>query len=139
MTRERENLYAAPATSQFAALVDSPGSLAGQKYVGPSGEEIPNEGQLSTTMQLEGGREGKFTFQAAPVRKPLLAVSSVNDKGNLVLFDGDQSYIIPGKGPLIAKLRALVAELPGKVKLHRKNGVYNIKAWRPTVGFSRRG
>ena len=48
-------------------------------------------------MTLEGGQEGRFTFQAAPVRKPLLAVSSVNDKGNLVLFDGDESYIIPGK------------------------------------------
>ena len=123
-----------------ATLVDSPGSLAGQKYVGPSGEEIPNEGQLSTSMLLEGGREGKFTFQAAPVRKPLLAVSSVNDKGNIVIFDGDQSFIIPGKGsPAIAKLRALIRDIPGKVQLHRKNGVYNMKAWKPKPGFTRRG
>ena len=122
-----------------ATLVDSPGSLAGQKYIGPSGEEIPNEGQLSTSMLLEGGREGKFTFQAAPVRKPLLAVSSVNDKGNIVIFDGDQSFIIPGKSPAIAKLRALVRDIPGKLQLHRKNGVYNMKAWKPKSGFTRRG
>ena len=120
-------------------LVDSPGSIAGQKYVGPSGEEIPNEGQFSTSLLLEDSREGKFTFQAAPVRKPLLAVTSVNDKGNLVIFDGIQSFVIPGKGPLIAKLRALIKEIPGKVQLHRKNGVYNMKAWRPKAGFSRQG
>ena len=46
-------------------LVDSPGPLAGQKYLGPAGEEIPNQGQLSTAMTLEGGREGRFTFQAS--------------------------------------------------------------------------
>ena len=121
-------------------LTDSPGSLAGQYYLGPGGEKIPNEGQLTTGMTLEGGQQGKFTFQAAPVRKPLLAVSSVNDKGNLVIFDGDESYIIPGKATdWIKKLRGLVQQIPGKLKLHRKNGVYNLKAWRPKAVFSRQG
>ena len=91
-------------------------------------------------MTLEGVREGRFTFQAAPVRKPLLAVSSVNDKGNVVIFDGDASYIIPGRGsPLVAKLRKLVNDIPGKVKLHRKNGVYNMRAWKPRPVFKRQG
>ena len=121
-------------------MVDSPGSLAGQKYLGPAGEEIPNEGQISTSMTLEGGREGRFTFQAAPVRKPLLAVSSVNDKGNLVIFDGENSYIIPGRNsPLVTKIRQLVQDVPGKVRLYRKNGVYTMKAWKPKPVFSRRG
>ena len=121
-------------------LVDSPGSLAGQKYLGPSGEEIPNQGQLSISMILEGGREGRFTFQAAPVRKPLLAVSSVNDKGNMVIFDGESSYIIPGGATAaVTQIRKIVEDLPGKVKLHRKNGVYTMKAWQPKPVFSRRG
>ena len=72
-------------------LVESPGSLAGQKYLGPGGEEIPNLGQLTAFMTIEGESEGRFTFQAAPVRKPLLAVSSVKDKGNLVIFYGAES------------------------------------------------
>ena len=33
-------------------LVDSPGSLAGQKYLGPAGEEIPNLGQMTTSMTI---------------------------------------------------------------------------------------
>ena len=97
-------------------------------------------GQLNTQMVLEGGRDGKFTFQGAEVRKPLLAVSSVNDKGNLVLFDSEGSFIIPGtdKG-LIQKIRNLVRSVPGKVNLHRKNGVFNMKAWKKTPGFTRPG
>ena len=88
-------------------LVDSPGSLAGQKYLGRGGEDIPNLGQISASMTIEGQREGRFTFQAAPVRKPLLAVSSVNDKGNLVVFDGTKSFIFPGKGPQVAEFLTL--------------------------------
>ena len=120
-------------------LVDSPGSLAGQKYLGPAGEEIPNQGQMMTSMTIEGQREGRFTFQAAPVRKPLLAVSSVNDRGNLVVFDGSDSFIIPGKGPQVAQLRKLIQDMTGKIKLHRKNGVYTMRAWKPKPVFSRQG
>ena len=120
-------------------LVDSPGSLSGQKYLGPGGEEIPNLGQITASMTIEGQREGRFTFQAAPVRKPLLAVSSVNDKGNLVVFDGTESYIIPGKGPQVVQFRQLIQAMAGKIKLHRKNGVYTMRAWKPKPVFSRQG
>ena len=120
-------------------LVDSPGSLSGQKYLGPGGEEIPNLGQITASMTIEGQREGRFTFQAAPVRKPLLAVSSVNDKGNLVVFDGTESYIIPGKGPQVVQFRQLIQAMAGKIKLHRKNGVYTMRAWKPKPVSSRQG
>ena len=109
-------------------LVDSPGSLAVQKYLGPGGEEIQNLGQITASMTIEGQREGRFTFQATPVRKPLLVVSSVNDKGKLVVFDGAESFIIPGKGPQVAELRELIQAMAGKIKLHRKNGVYSMRA-----------
>ena len=49
-------------------VVDSPGSIQGQKYVGPGGELIPNEGQFTITPTLEDGRTGKFTYQVAKVR-----------------------------------------------------------------------
>ena len=90
-------------------------------------------------MTIEDQREGRFAFQAAPVRKPLFAVSSVNDKGNLVVFDGEESFIIPGKGPQVTQLRKLIQAMSGKIKLHRKNGVYHMRAWKPRPVFSRQG
>ena len=36
-----------------------------------------------------------MAFQGAKVRKPLLAVSGVIDKGNIVVFDGSGSFILP--------------------------------------------
>ena len=119
---------------------DSPGSLSGQIFSGPGGEKIPNQGQLQASARLENGNKGNFLFQAAAVRKPLLAVSSVNDKGNLVLFDNEGSYIIPSHNKdLLTKLRQLVKQMTGKIALHRKNGVYNMKAWRSKPAFVRQG
>ena len=121
-------------------VIDSPGSLAGQQYVGPGNEKIPNEGQFVVPMLLEDGRHARSTYQAAQVREPLMAVSSVNDKGNLVLFDDKESYIIPGRNKdLIKQLRALVQKVPDKVQLHRKNGVFHMKAWKVKSGFTRQG
>ena len=50
-------------------VTESPGSLAGQVYVGPGNEKIPNEGQFVAPMRLEDGRYSKSTYQAARVRK----------------------------------------------------------------------
>ena len=91
-------------------------------------------------MRLDDGRMTNSTYQAARVRKPLMAVSSVNDKGNLVLFDNQESFIIPGNNkPLIAQIRALVQKVPDKVKLHRKNGVFHMKAWKVKPARQGRG
>ena len=121
-------------------VTDSPGSLAGQIFVGPGNEKLPNEGQFVAPMRLDDGRITQSTYQAAQVRKPLMAVSSVNDKGNLVVFDGKGSFIVPGinKG-LISQLRALIQKVPDKVPLHRKNGVFHMKAWKLKPGFTRQG
>ena len=69
-----------------------------------------------------------------------MAVSSVNDKGNLVVFDEKGSFIIPGGNKyLIGQLRTLIQRVPDKVKLHRKNGVFHMKAWKLKSGFTRQG
>ena len=78
-------------------------------------------------------------FQAAQVRKPLLAVSSVNDKGHLVLFDLAGSYLVPANAPEVVQIRALVERAKGKINLHRKNGVFHMKAWRKAAPFHRPG
>ena len=122
------------------ALRPSAGSLRGQRYVGPGGEVIANIGELSPTLRLANGATGKITFQGADVRKPLLAVSDVNRRGNVVVFDGDNSFIIPGTASELKDLRAIVARIRGKVPLQAKNGVYTMKVWRPPAaksGFTR--
>ena len=40
-----------------------------------------------------------MTFQGVKVHKPLLAVSVVMDKGNIVVFDGSGSFILPNTCP----------------------------------------
>jgi hypothetical protein len=121
-------------------VTDSPGSLAGQHFVGPAGDKICNEGQFVVPLRLNDGRITQSTYQAAQVRKPLMAVSSVNDKGNLVVFDGNGSFIIPGtQKDLIGQLRALIQKVPDKVPLQRKNGVFHMKAWKLKPGFTRQG
>ena len=123
-------------------LVPSAGSQRGQRYVGPGGEVIANLGQMEPSFKLPNGVMGKIVFQGAEVRKPLLAVSDVNKKGNLVMFDGSQSFIIPSGAPELAELRALVGKIRGKVPLHARNGVYTMKVQRAPArqaGFARPG
>ena len=65
--------------------------------MGPGGEKIDNLGELTVKVRTErhGGSDisSRVTFQGAKVRKRLLAVSGVVDKGNIVVFDGSGSFI----------------------------------------------
>ena len=63
-------------------VTDSPGALAGQMFVTPDGTKIANTGQFEAKVRLDDGRVTKSTYQAVAVRKPLMSVSSVNDKGS---------------------------------------------------------
>ena len=85
-------------------------------------------GEMVGKVMLEDGPTGKVKFQAAKIRKPLLAVSGVVDKGNLVIFDQD-SYMIPGDSPEIREIRRLIKQAKAKIPLNRKNGVYTMRAW----------
>jgi hypothetical protein len=121
-------------------LRPSAGSQRGQRYVGPGGEVIANMGQLEPSFRLPNRVLGKIVFQGAAVRKPLLAVSDVNKKGNLVVFDGANSCIVPGGAPELTELRALLGRIRGKVLLQAKNGVYTMTVRRttaPLAGFAR--
>ena len=119
-------------------VTPSAGSLAGQKFVGPGNEIIHNEGKFTADLLTEPGDLSQITFQAAQVRKPLLAVSGVNQKGNGVWFDGHESCILP-PGPTLNKIRAMVAQAQPKVPLHLKNGVFTMRCWQPGTPFAGRG
>ena len=90
-------------------VTDSPGSLAGQMFVKPDGTKIANACQFVAKVRLDDGRVTTSTYQAVAVRKPLMAVSSGNDKGNMVIFEEKGSFILPGTNKdLISRLRTLV-------------------------------
>ena len=119
-------------------VTDSPGPLAGQMYMWAGRDNIANQGQFLLPMRLDDGRVVKSTYHVAQARKPLMAVSSVNDKGSSVVFDEKGSFIIPGSNKdLISQLRALFQKMLDKVKLHRKNEVFHMRAWIFELGFTR--
>jgi len=117
----------------------SPGSCAGQMYVGPGGEKIPNIGQVKKQVMLEHGGLGNLQLQAAKVRKPLLAVSGVTDKGNMTIFDSEESTILPGHAPEVAQIRKLLKQVLDRIPLHRRRGVFTMRAWDAASGFARQG
>ena len=119
-----------PADLPGATLEPSEGSRRGLKYQGPGSELIPNLGQLCVTLMTLGGALGKTTWQAANVRKPLMAVSGINDKGNLVVFDNAGSAIVPGDAPEAAEIRRLLQRCQNRVDLERSGGVFTMRAWR---------
>ena len=122
---------------------ESAGSRAGQKYKGPGTDVIANEGEFDTLSAMESGARAKVTFQSAEIRKPLVAVSGLVDKGNLTIFD-QKSFVIPSSAPEVEMIRQLVAKARGKIPLHRERGIYKMRNWeisstQPTSGFPRPG
>ncbi len=70
-----------------------------------------------------------MTFQDAPVRKPLAAVSGITSKGNLVLFDKGGSFVASGDAPEAQEIRALIRKIKNRILLEEKKGVYLMPVW----------
>ena len=92
---------------------------------------------------LGNGVASATKFQGADVRKPLLAVSGLNDKGNPVWFDHDTtggSFIIPKGAPELLEIRKLIKQVKARVRLDRKGGIFQLRNWTPDAkaeGFPR--
>ena len=71
-----------------------------------------------------------MTLQRAKVRKPLLAVSGVIDKGNIVVFDGSGSFILNTCAG-VASVRKAITVVQGRIPLHAKHGVFVLRTWEP--------
>ena len=63
-------------------------------------------------------RSSRMTFQEDKVRKPLLAVSGMINKRNIVVFDGSGFCV-----------REAVTGVQGRIPLHAKNGVFVLRTW----------
>ena len=128
-------------------LKQSKGSVKGQRYVGPGCEKIDNFGELTVKVRTErhggGDISRRVTFQGANVRNPLLAVSGVTDKGNIVVFDGSGSFILPNSCAGVASVWKAITGVQGRIPLHAKNGVFVLRTWKledkPLTDFSQRG
>ena len=90
---------------------------------------MPNLGQKTIPLLTESGTARVATFQAAPVRKPLLAVSASCGAGQMVFFDNDGSYIMERDSPEGREIRRLAKQCVAKTALERKGGVYTLPAW----------
>ena len=82
------------------------------------------------------GANKRVTFQAATVRKTLLAVSNVCDKKQFCIFDNDGSYICPRDTPEGQAILKLVALMKHKISVQRKGGVYVLPTWITLVADS---
>ena len=127
-------------------LKPSKGSVKGQRYVGPGGEKIGNLGELTVKVRTErhcgGDISSRMTFHGAKDRKPLLAVSGVTHKGNIVIFDGSGAFTRPHSRAGVAFVKT-ITKVQGRMPLPAHNGVFVLRKWepedRPSTDFSRRG
>ena len=96
--------------------------MKGQRYVGPGREKMDNLGELTVKVRIEqhgaGDISSRVSLQGAKVRKPLLAVSGVIDKGNIVVCAG------------VASVRNHVTGVQGRIPLHANNGLFILRTWR---------
>ena len=83
----------------------SPGSKSGVHYVTASGNRIKNEGEKHIKIKTKTGDVRQMTFQVAKVTKPLCSVSKICEKGHIVVFDENGSYIKHKKTGAIIQLK----------------------------------
>ena len=83
--------------------------------MGTGDEKIDNSRELTVKVRTEqhGGCDisSRVTFQGAKVRKPLVALSGVIDKGNIVVFDGNGSFMLPSQCAGVASVRKAVTDV----------------------------
>ena len=92
------------------------GSVNGIMYEVANGTKIPNLGQQRMTLKTSEGKTRVITAQVCDVHKCLLSVSKLNYANQIVVLDGDESYIQDKTSG-------------DKIKVDHKDRVYFLKAW----------
>ena len=73
---------------------DTEASRNQENFLAANGEEIPNYGEVKVPIITRERTLRGITFQAAGVAKGLLSVEKMNESGHVVVFDGDDSYVV---------------------------------------------
>ena len=100
-------------------------SLKGECFISASGEDIPNYGEVTIPMVTREHGIKAVRFQAAGVAMPLLSAEKLNQAGNYVVLDGDESCIINKKTHEVTALR-------------REGGNFMLDVWVPPVSVSKK-
>jgi len=108
-----------PTMAPTVPTLDSPGSLRGQAYIAAGGERIPNLGQQTLNVTTNEYHEGQAIYQIAEVTRPLTAVGTTCDKGNLVVY-GQHSGCIYN------------LESGMQTNFTRRGGIYELDLWMRT-------
>ena len=91
--------------------IEKGSGLLGSRFV-----QDPQWGQKQLCVKTGGSELTKnITFQDAKVRKPPIAVSGCTRKGNMGLFDGQGSFILPVGCCEAEKLRKFTRQIKGKI------------------------
>jgi hypothetical protein len=91
-------------------------SIAGEQFVAANGSIIENEGERRVDVFTLDGTKRNMVFQVTGVNKTLASVSRICEKGHVVIFDGDDSYILNKTSGEVIPMR------------HR-NGVWLLEVW----------
>ena len=119
-----ENVIGPKSIPQYEAhIAETADSINGEGFISASGEEIPNFGEVILPIVTRERNLKTITFQAAGVAKPLLSAERLNQAGQLVIFDGDQSCIINKKTHEVMALR-------------REEGNFMLDVWIPPVSMA---
>ena len=107
-------------------------SKAGEQFVAANGSVIENEGERSVEVHTLDGVKRSMVFQVTTVNKALASVARMNEKGNIVVFDGENSYIQNKQPGEVIPLRK------------KKQGTWVLEGWVekepvPEAGFGRQG
>ena len=105
-----------PTMAPMIPTVDSPGSPRGQAYLAAGHERIPNLGQQTLNVVTNEENVFQTVYQIAEVTRPLTAVGTTCDKGNLVVYG-------PSGGCIYNQ------ETGVQTNFTRRGGIYELDLW----------
>jgi len=100
-------------------IQESPGSKRGQAYIAAGHERIPNLGQQLLNVVTNEWQETQALFQIAEVTRPLTAVGTTCDRGNVVIYGPHGGCV-------------LHLESGMQTDFVRRGGIYELDLWMKT-------
>ena len=105
-------------------IEESPGSKAGQNFVGAGGHKMRNQGQVKLAMRADNGRGGRdirTTFQGARVTRPLMSVSKICDAGMTMKFSSTMAIVEDANGKEVCRFQRKGGLYVAKMKVRNPN------------------
>ena len=101
-------------------------SRGGHCFLGPGGERYPDRGDVYFQSLDESSRSCITHFNVAEgVDQALGSIAEANDAKNLVIFDSEGSFLIPGNGPEAAAIRKAAL----RCLRHRRKNSFYLPLW----------